>query len=58
MKDSIKENIEEMKKNFKEEYDYLYQKLHIENYEFDIKKYIEELNEKIISIKEEILEKV
>jgi hypothetical protein len=56
MKETMNHNFEEVKQKIKKDLKDIYVKLNIDD--FDFQKYYEEVNEKVKSFKEEILEKV
>jgi hypothetical protein len=54
MKDQISTNLKEFKEVIKDEAKLILEKIHFENFD----KYLEEINEKVITFKEEMIEKV
>ena len=58
MKDSIQVNFVELREKFKSLYEEKLSSMNITHLEFDLKTVFEELNEKIHSFKENILDKV
>jgi hypothetical protein len=56
MKNKLNENIEELKITLKKDLQVIMAKLHIDD--FDFHKYMEEVNDKLVKFREEVLENV